>query len=259
MNWEESTLRPLGLSNTSKKILSCLKNARSLNDVAKETGIPRTSVAYNLKELVKRGLVKTVVRGKRYQYIALSKEDLSVYLQKVTDSPTKESGVIIHIHTKEIVSMYERIMSLHKDERWKVIQPNKSWMHMHKKLTAPELIRLNDAISKNGIIVDALIQADAYKRYREFFKRDEAALREIVGSFTNRKADYTLIPEHFFNHNAEIWLFRNTFCIINWEDEVAVEINNVDMMHFMKDLFEIAKMSGQKVDHNQAIRDLLAQ
>jgi len=271
MNWRENTLDILGLNDTEQAILECLSTAKSIQEVAEETKLSRTGINHSLKKLYKKDLVTTIRHGKRKLFIALTFTELALKLQRLQDAihiesgskkgirlkTSKENEFVIHVGTKDLINMYERIMSLHKGERWKAIQPNKSWMNQHKKLTKKELVRINNAIRNNGIIVEGILQDNAYSLYREYFKDDPKALQEIGESLTGRAADYTMIPHHFFNYHAEIWLFEKTFCIINWEDEVAIEITNEDIMNFMKDLFEIAKTKGTKIDHNQTMKEIL--
>lgn len=71
-------------------------------------------------------------------------------------------------------------------------------------------------------------------------------------------ADYTVFPDNFFNHETEIWIFKTTTLIINWYEEVAIEITNAHMTKFFKDMFEFVKAGGRKLDHNKAIRELLS-
>ena len=71
-------------------------------------------------------------------------------------------------------------------------------------------------------------------------------------------ADYTVFSDEFFNYDAEIWIFKTTTLIINWKEEVAIEITNANMTGFLKDMFEFVKVGGSKLDHNKAMRDLLA-
>jgi hypothetical protein len=53
-------------------------------------------------------------------------------------------------------------------------------------------------------------------------------------------------------------MFKDTTLIVNWSDEVAIEITNTNMTKFLSDMFEFVKMGGNKVDHNRAMRELLS-
>ncbi len=170
---------------------------------------------------------------------------------------SKASEFNVHVGLAEILPAHARIVSMNPKERVCAIQPNKSWMNLHKKLSPAQLISFNTAIRENNIIIEAVLQENVYKLYTAFFKKNPDMLREIAESFTDRMADYTLLPEEFLDYHTELWLFKTTVLFINWEEEVAIEIQNPDIMHFVKDMFEIIKRGGKKVDHNKAMRELL--
>lgn len=270
MIWTQNSLELLGLSESETAILETLGTAKSVQDIALDSKVSRTGVNHIIKKLAKKSLVTHIRHGKRRLYIALSPSELSLKLQNALDDlsihegsaksarvkTSKESEFIIYSGIKEIIPAHERIASLNKNERIRAIQPNKSWMNLHKKLTPKELVRFNNTIRENKLIIDAVLQDDAYKKYGEFFREDPAALKEIATSFTDRMADYTTVSSKFFNQNAEIWIYSKTFFIINWEEEVAIEINNPDIMGFMKDMYEIVKSKGSKIDHNQIMREI---
>lgn len=271
MDLAQESLKILGLNTTELSVLRAFKVVKNVNDAVIETKISRTGIVYCLKNLAYKGLIKKIRSGKRYRYVAISPVELSNKLKNISEEisigsgtvqgarirTSTESEFVVHVGIKEIISMYEKVMSLNKGERWKAIQPNKSWMNMHKYVAPQEMIKVNNFIRENGIIVDGVIQDNAYKLYHEFFKNNKESLHAVAESFTGRSADYTLIPHQFFNYNAEIWFIKNTVCLVNWLDAVAIEITNPDMRNFIKDMFEIVKEQGMKVDHNQAMREIL--
>jgi len=271
MNWRANTLDILGLSETEMKILEVLSTARGVQEIANLTEISRTGVNYCLKILRGKNLVFVVKQGKRRLYVGAVPSQVSSKLQSAIDELTLASGdkkgarvkasktseFIIYSGIREIIPAHERIASMNKDERIRAIQPNKSWMNVHKKLGPRQLTRFNNAIKENGIIIDGILQADAYRKYGEFFRHDQESLDEVARSFSDRMADYTTVSEKFFNYNAEIWIYTDTVFIINWQEEVAIEIRNPDIMNFFRDMYEIVKESGQKIDHNQMMREIV--
>ncbi len=273
MIWTRNSLEIFGLTKTEAVVLEVLDTAKSVQNIAKDSKISRTGINHTLKKLYNKGLITYTRHGKRKSYVAMTPSQLSHKLQIAVDELnisggtkksarvkiSKESEFTIYTGIKEIIPAHERIASLNKDQRLRAIQPNKSWMNLHKKLNPKQLIRFNEAIRDNKIIVDAVVQSNAYALYGEFFKHDPKTLKSIAESFTDRMADYTSISEKFFDYNAEIWIYKETVFIINWEEEVAIEITNTDIMHFMKDMYEIVKSKGSKIDHNQIMREILGE
>jgi predicted transcriptional regulator len=271
MDWTLQSLKVLGLNVTEVTILSAISVAKTVQDIAKDTDISRTGINYSLSQLEKKGLVRSVKYGKRFRYIALSPQEVALSLQSVIDAvqidtsikkgarvkASKESEIVIYHGIKEILPAHDRIATHNKNTRIKAIQPNKSWMNLHKKLTPEQLIHFNDTIRKNELVLDAVLQSDAYVKYGEFFKHDPQTIKAIAESFADRMADYTAVEKTLFDFHTEIWLFEQTVFIINWQEEIAIEITNKDIMGFIKDMYDVVKATGKKIDHNQAMRDLL--
>ena len=72
-------------------------------------------------------------------------------------------------------------------------------------------------------------------------------------------ADYTILPDEYFDYDVEIWIFKETTLIINWHQEIATEIRNKDITGFLRDMFDLMKNSGRKIDHNKLIREIKSQ
>jgi hypothetical protein len=101
-----------------------------------------------------------------------------------------------------------------------------------------------------------MLNESAYQAYKEEVLNNPRKYKDSVKSLEGRMADYTFFADDVFNHNAELWLFKNTSLLINWHEEVAIEITNKSMTSFLKDMFEFVKKGGHKVDHNQAMKNL---
>ncbi len=271
MNTRRRIYEALGLSTNEKKILEALSGVKNINNLVLEAGISRTGIIYRLNILEKRGLVRVVREGKRKSYIALTENELIDHLQLILNEArtsstnqkgariktTKEDEFIIHVGTKEIIPAYARIASENKNERIKGIQHHRSYNELLEKITPAQLVAFNKAIIKNHLIIEGMLNASAYKAYRQEISANPKKYQDSVQSLEGRMADYTCFADNHFNHDAELWLFKNTSLLINWREEVAIEITNHSMTAFLKDMFEFVKKGGQKIDHNRALRSAL--
>lgn len=273
MKWSAEWLNVLGLTKTEVLILGAIPTAKSVFAIAAETKLSRAGIKYSLENLMRKDLVSHIKHGKRVLYMAVSVNELHKRLQNTIDNLLIDSGAkkgvrirtslqnefIVHIGLKEIIPAYERIASVSKGERVKAIQSSKSWKDLLEKFSSKQLIRFNNAIIENKIIADGILQRNAYRLYGEMLRQNPERLKESAESLIGRMADYTFVPENFFNQHAEIWIFKDTTLIVNWNDEVAIEITNANITGFLRDMFEFVKIGGSKVDHNQAMRELLEQ
>lgn len=272
MNWTHKSLSLLGLNEKEVKILEALKTTKSHQEVATEINIPRTTTAFTIKNLVNKGLVLPVEYGKRFRYISLNETQLQSrlkrFLGEVSDAVSKRKGAqikiskesqfIIHVGLNEVIEAYSRIAALNKDTRIKAIQSYKSWITIVEKLGPDGLIKFNQFVRDNNLIIDGILQDKQYDWYGEYLKEHpQQESTDTAESLGERMADYTLVPSEFFNVYSEIWIFRTTVIIINWRDEVAIEITNDQMMGFLRDMFEFVKMGGRKINHEEKLREML--
>jgi len=273
MDWKNKSLVILNLTDTESVILNTLTAFKSIQQIASDSTLSRTGINHALKNLLSKGLVKFDTVGKRRLYLAINLKELSQKFQKALDEIeiknddkkgarikiSKENEFIIHIGTKEIIPAYRRIAAENKNERIRAIQHHRSWNQLIEKISPEQLVEFNESIKKNHIILDGMLNKSAYDAYKEEIKNDPKKHTAAVKSLEGRMADYTVFEDKFFNYDAEIWIFKTTTLIINWNEEVAIEITNANMTGFLKDMFEFVKVGGNKLDHNRAIRELLKQ
>lgn len=271
MNWQEKSLQIFGLTDTETAILNALTEAKSVQQIAKDTRLSRTGINYTLQELLRKDFVIAKKKGKRHVYTALSLEELAKKVKKTLDEIeianqekkgarvkiSKRDEFIIHVGPKEIIPAYKRIAAENKNERIRAIQHHRSWLELINRITPKQLVEFNEAIKTNHIILDGMLNESAYQAYEKEIAENPEQNLEAVKSLEGRMADYTVFPDGHFDYDAEIWIFKTTALIINWKEGVAIEITNANMTGFLKDMFEYVKAGGRKLDHGKAIRSVL--
>ncbi|MFZ2188384.1 MAG: helix-turn-helix domain-containing protein [Candidatus Moraniibacteriota bacterium] len=78
------TLRKIGMEEKQAKIyLACLSlGATTIIEIARKTGIKRTTVYENLDEMVRSGYVRVIKKEKRKRYVALEPKELKELIRK---------------------------------------------------------------------------------------------------------------------------------------------------------------------------------
>ena len=259
----------IGLSDTEQSIIKALSTPKNVQEISRESKISRTGVNYCLTSLLQRDLIRIIRNGKQMKYISITNDEIVDLIQHTLDNFQKsnnrkgariktsiEDEFIIHVGAREIIPAFTNIASNNKDERIKAIQHHRSFKELLNKVSTTQLVAFNKSIIKHRLIIDGILNEGAYRDYREEIRSNPHKYEATVKSLEGRMADYTSFPDKFFNHDAEIWLFKNTTLLINWHDEVAIEITNTGMTAFLKDMFEFVKSSGQKIDHNEAMRKI---
>jgi len=272
MNWSDTSLKILSLTKTEIAILNVINDvSKNVQDISLGSKISRTGINHALKYLMKKGLVNCSLIGKRRVYTSVDLVQLTKKFQQVLDQIeisrkdtrgakikiSKEDEFIIHVGLKEIIPAFKRIAFENKNERVRGIQHHRSWKELINKITPQQLIEFNQTIKDNKIIIDGILNKSAYISYKKEIQKDPQKHTEAIKSLEGRMADYTIFPDEFFKHDAEMWIFKTTTLIINWKEEIAIEITNKNMTGFLKDMFEFVKKSGSKVNHNETVRKLL--
>lgn len=270
MKWNLTNLKIFRFSNLEISILEVLNAPKSIQEISRLTKLSRTGIKYALGKMVEDGFVTTSLRGKRLLYAAISTDDIHEKLQtaiaEIEPHLTEKKGVrirdlksafSIHVGTKEIIPAYKRIAFENKNERIRAIQHHRSWLELIEKITPKQLVDFNQAIVKNHIILDGMLNESAYNAYQEEIKNEPEKHTEAVKSLEGRMADYTVFPDGFFDYDAEIWIFRNTTLLINWKEGFAIEITNANMTGFLRDMYEFVKAGNRKLDHAKALRETL--
>lgn len=272
MNWHHQNLKMLGLTDTETAILKAASSLKNVKDIVEDTGISRTGVNYCLISLIDKGYINTTRREGIKYYEAIKPEALNAAILKILGTvvgfQTKTKGArvdlnnrgefIIHVGLDEVIPAYERIATKSKNIRIRAIQHHRSWNELLKKITPERLKKFNDAVKKNHLIIDGVLNESAYKAYEDEIMSDPVQNRAAIESLSGRMTDYTVFPDKFFNYDTEIWIYRNTTLAISWHLEIATEIRNADMTGFFRDMFDLMKMAGRKIDHNKLMKDLAA-
>jgi len=271
MNWNNKELEMFGFTSIETRILESLQTAKQLNEIAESIKIPRTTIAYSLKSLLKRGLVERVKYGKRYRYISLNNNELSSAIRHVLDEIdienrlkkgarikiTPEDEFIIHVGSNEIVPAFTKIAFDNKGERIRGIQHHRSFNEQVSVVTPAQIAKFNNAIIENKIILEGILNENAYQSYFDEIKSNPKRFNEEITSLGGRMADYYIFPEGRFDYSSEIWIFKSTTMIINWREKVAIEITNGPMTNFLREMYEYVKESSKKIDHNKILQEVL--
>ncbi len=268
----EEEIKLLGLTTKEKKLLAGLSATPiNVSSLARTTKIKRTSLYSLLDHLSSRGLVSKTLQGKRWYWFAtpakqLQEKFFSLAENHRTTSEVREHeiGIIasqdseykIYRGKNKLITIYTELANLPRHSRLYGIQPNISVGSVLKHLPDENLITINESFKKRNIIVEALLQEDFLTAYAGILKQKKPK-KEILQSYGNRLAVTTYIPKATLNFDSEIIFYGNIVLFLNWQELVAIVIKNKDIVGIMKALFELAKLSGDRVDQNPHVEKLL--
>jgi hypothetical protein len=268
MNWKSPNLNVLGLDRNEKAVLLLLEIPMGIQQAARKSPIPRTTIGFTVNNLMGRNLIERIKFGKRFKYYSVSEEKIKHLLGKAVGGAVGNDSTspLLSISNKK-VSYYHGLTSITKlqieflssfhDERVYAIQPNKSWLTLHSKVDDDHVIQVNDIIKSNKLIIEGIIEHDAYQHFK-LANKNKKKFAALTKSFQDRMADYAFAPKGFLTGQVEMWIIKNTLMFLDWQEEVAIKITDQHVSNFLKDMFMITKEQGKRIDHNQSIREVLA-
>jgi hypothetical protein len=180
------------------------------------------------------------------------RDEGSIEVVKKTKN-NSQSGFTFIYGKKTMLKVWES-MAEKNIGRFYAIQSTRSLLNTINLFKPGEFIPINNAIKKNKIIVESIAREDALPTYLNTYKDDPKIQRGIIDSFRGRMTDTTLVKNDYLNNNAELLLTSKSAFLMNWEQEVGIEIKNKDMIDFLKELFDLAKGYGKKIDFNEYLK-----
>jgi DNA-binding transcriptional ArsR family regulator len=260
----------LRLSQHEQKVLMVLPIAEGVNisTIARHSHIPRMSVYLALDSLKQRGLIDYIRKGKRRFWKKLSPQEFSTVMaeaaqaihhhkERVEIKHSDTSGFTVLKGLPQLFTIFEKIALGHKGERLLGIQPTSSMKHVVTKLSWNTLKPIQDAIRKNKIIVQGLVREDYYPTLISLLKTSQQK-KQALESFSGRLTDMVFVSNEYLHSETELMMFRDVAFLVNWKDEVALEIKNKEMLSFMKECFDLARGYGKKIDQNEYLRGLVS-
>lgn len=241
-----------GLSTNEKLILDAAKIARNISRISRMTRIPRTSLLYMLKKLERRELVKTVEYGKRKFWKTSVRTGGVTHIKSLEKL---ESNIVTYIGIPEIFRIFEELIEMSSGQRLLALQPDKSVKYALRKVPVKQWLRVSNEIKNNRYVVEGIVHEKSVDTVvREM---GNAKANKLFGSFIGRLEDYVKIPDEFADVESEIYIFKSSAYVINWNKEIAIGIHDKEMVALLLAMFSCVKELGTRYSQNAKMRERL--
>jgi hypothetical protein len=110
---------------------------------------------------------------------------------------------------------------------------------------------LNRNIKKNKFIIEAILPDGFFTRA---FARMGAGWAK---DFEGRTYRASLIDERYFDHTAEVFLFKDSVYLISMKEALVIEIRHSQIQKMLTQMAEFMQDNARVVDGNEALRRLI--
>lgn len=269
--FSDSLIKLLNLTAVEQAVLSSIRyKDLNVSEIAKISSIPRTTLYTAIDSLIHRNMISSRKEGKSTVLSPISPNMLAERLQSEL-AEMLESGIftlhaknhkredrapnsMTYIYGKEAMLDVWQQMARSSKSRFQMIQPTKSLETVLRKYDQTTFIPINNAIKKNKVIMETIMNENSFPTYMDFYKGRKEIQRQILKSFIGRAADTTMVRNNFLQNNADLILNSRSAFLMNWESEVGIKIENRDIVDLLHELFRLAKGYGQKVDLNEYLK-----
>ncbi len=233
-------------------ILQVLSRPLLLAEIARLSGLPRSTVEYNLRKLIQKKMVGKKKSGKRNLYFKTGRTVACMH--KLTTPLLELPGITIYRGLDAIEHVWKEILSKPRESRLIGIQPRKSFSEAIRKSKTSDVQSISQEIGNRRFIIDAIVHEDlAYSLFRRF---DTEAVT-VARAFTGRLEDMVKVPNDFLDEKAEFFLIDNEIFIIDWYKEFAVKISNKHMFDLFSSVFYAVKAYGKRYEQGKYIEELI--
>ncbi|MBU3668460.1 MAG: TrmB family transcriptional regulator [Candidatus Taylorbacteria bacterium] len=235
----------------------------SVSGISKTLKIPRMTVHDAVQSLNKRGLIEYVMNNKIKGYKLADKEKvlgrINILYHGEKNSIHISRDIVITKGIDACHAVWRKIADLKAGEKVVSIQPNESIKYTFKKLGINSLYPSNDALNTKGIVSEALVNETCYEFVYTILKKErgkEFALNELR-KFAPRPSNNASIDKKYLQTPTELFFIRGTAYLVNWKDEVSIEIHNETIMNFLYELYTLARGYGRKIRQKEFIEELV--
>lgn len=232
-----TTLKQIGLEEKHAKIyLACLELGKtSIKDIAKKSGIKRTTIYDIIDDMINAGYIKITTKGKRKKFVAIEPNKLKTLLKKrevLLNQILPDLQLINNVNrTKPKIWFYEGVEGLKKVYEDTLGIENSIFYGWASEDVVGVLGEkwVNEYLNKRKTKkIRSKIIMTATEKIKEIAKHDKEQLRKSK-----------LIDPKKYPFEIEINIYNNRVALISSIDKMAVIIESDSTSNTMKTIFDL--------------------
>lgn len=250
---------------TEKVFLAVLSGQDTPVKISKETDISRPAIYAILKHLQARGLiVSQVSRGVKHWALASDRAiDETLYEAKRALLGISEGrqeiyrksdvGITLYRGKDAIEKLLKHLFENHKGEYYRGTQGDNVFPAWQQLFGIETINEFNKNIKKNRLIVEAVLPEGYFEGAVSRFGVEWAR------HFEGRTYRVGLIDPSYFQHGAELFLFKDILYLASMSEALIIEIRHSEIQKMISLFFTHMQDTARSVDGNEMLRKLIAE
>lgn len=256
----------LGLSKSEEKILRALQSGvKTPLALFRETKVSRPAIYAILKKFKDRGLaVSRIKDGKRFWRLVDERTlDEALYSAKrmLLNIPEGreevhgrvDSAIVVHRGAEAVKKLFKDLFAKHPNQRFYGFQGHESAGNWNRLFSTAETNKINRDIKRNSIITEGVFP-------EHWFEEQTHLLGvEWAKDFEGRTARISVIEPKYFEHEAQLWIFKDTLYLLAINEEMVIEVRNSEIQKMIQSIFGFIQDNARTIDGNALLRKLIAE
>ncbi len=234
----QTTLEKIGLTKKQAKIyLACLKlGETSIKDMAKKSGIKRTTIYDLIDGMIDAGYIKITTKGKKKKFLAVDPKKLLEIIkkrEKLLNQIMPELNAVSNVNNlKPKIWFFEGTEALKKAYEDTLRYPN---ITIYQWSGGPEMIK--------AMGVDWIVQY-VKKRLKKKIKAltiisDSPEARSFKKLDKKHDREMKIIGSKNFLFRTELDVYKNRVAMISAKDQIGVIIESEPIAHTLRTIFKL--------------------
>lgn len=245
---KKERLNLLQLSKNEQKVLKVLSlEGQRTKHLVQSTGIPHASICLTLEKLSQRGLARRKRNNHKVWWFKESQENILEAIDKVQTEITGTRGdvistgsgkILLHTGIESLKQVILKMVDLEKGSRVTIFQSANLSKNLESIFNSKELELINKTLSKENLLFESIVPNNFFQKLIPVFGQDWA------NSYSDRANRIFTIPEEFNFSKAEFHLYPKYLLVIDYEELVAIEVTNPEVIKLIRGLLGFVKQKA---------------
>lgn len=253
----------LNLGEKEIKTIEILKNDSHLRpiDIARKTGIGRTTINFLLKKLQKRGIATHEKINQHYEWKLAETPKIKYGIENLYDlfgiAPAggrinlpRDIGIELFKGKEQTFRAYEKFIKTTANRRLFGIQGNKALKDSLKFFPLSYIKNIQEWYRGHNFILEGIVGENSIELLKQLTPKE-------LKAYQNRLTIIYVINDEYIDFDMDIFIVGATVVMWNYQKSILLIIKNKEICDAILNMAETMKAMAKKIDLNKFIKDLI--